>query len=445
MSEVSDKVNHASERTDDHIANSVSHSWSRTEALKRDAIYQACEDGDINKLMRLTESSGGLLDDTLRQTACKPCMLSTFSLSTNADDKGQCCLAVNNNLLRLILLARRGKLSLGIVMKTRFTLTSIEHLCIIQMVMTLSFPLIDTADHYLDETEKEIDSRKAKLSNLIVQVLRQHPMLCYFQGYHDIVQVVLLVLGEHAAPAAVARISLLRIRDYMLPSLSPALKHLEVLPAILERADPSLAAHLSRTRPFFALAATLTLYAHEIQEYSDIARIFDFILAHEPVMAIYTFAAIIISRRSELLGIPWEEPEMLHFTLSKLPQPLDLEELISSTLSLFNRHPPEELPHLTWWRISPNSVLKTSRSLDDKQTLEQGEALLRSQARQLRREEQRQKLMRFAWKYRRPVASVAAALLVGAASLWLRRSGQDKYIWSFLWKVQGMLSLENLG
>jgi TBC1 domain family member 20 len=309
--------------------------------------------------------------------------------------------------------------------------------------MDLSLPTIGTADHASDETEKEIDSRKAKLSHLILQVLRQHPMLCYFQGYHDIVQVLLLVLGEHAAPAAVARISLLRIRDYMLPSLSPALKHLQVLPAILERADPRLAAHLSRTRPFFALAATLTLYAHDIQEYGDIARLFDFILAHEPVMTIYTFAAIIISRRSELLDIPVEEPEMLHFTLSKLPQPLDLEELISSTLSLFNEHPPEKLPHFAWWKVSANSVLKTSRSLDDKQTLKQGEALFRRQAQQLQREEQRQKLMALAWKYRRPAGSIAAALLVGAASVWLRRSGQDRFIWSFVWKVQGMLGLKS--
>ena len=237
---------------------------------------------------------------------------------------------------------------------------------------------VQNADHCLDESEKEIGSRKRKLSDLIVQALRQHPMLCYFQGFHDIVQVLLLVLGEDAAPPAVARISLLRIRDYMLPSLSPALKHLQILPKILESADPALATRLSSTRPFFALAATLTLYAHDIQEYSDIARLYDFILAHEPVMALYLFAAIIISRRVELLEIPIEEPEMLHFTLSKLPQPLDLENLISSALSLFGRHPPQTLPNFSWWRISSLSVLKTSRSLEHQQSLQQGEALFSS-------------------------------------------------------------------
>ena len=270
-------------------------------------------------------------------------------------------------------------------------------------------------------------------------------MLCYFQGYHDIVQVLLLVLGEHAAPAAVARISIFRIRDYMLPTLSPALKQLEVLPAILETAEPRLAAHLSRTQPIFALPAALTLYAHDIQEYSDISRLFDFILAHEPVMAIYAFAAIIISRKSELLDISVDEPEMFHFTLSKLPQPLDLEDLISRTLGLWKRRPPEHLPHSAWSKISSYSVLKTSRSLDNKQILEQGEALFRSHAQQVRNQLQRKELWRklsvLVWKYRRTVLVVAGTLMVGAASALLNRSGQDIVIWNFLCEVRGTFGL----
>ena len=65
-------------------------------------------------------------------------------------------------------------------------------------------------------------------------------MLSYFQGYHDIVQVLLLVLGEDESAPAVARLSMLRIRDYMLPSLSPAVKHLQLIPAIIQKADKAL-------------------------------------------------------------------------------------------------------------------------------------------------------------------------------------------------------------
>ena len=103
---------------------------------------------------------------------------------------------------------------------------------------------------------------------------------------------LLLVLGPPAAVDAVARLSILRIRDFMLPSLSPALSHLHLLPSILNSVDPKLCNHLSSTQPFFALAATLTLYAHDIQEYGDIARLFDVLLAREASYSIYLFAQV---------------------------------------------------------------------------------------------------------------------------------------------------------
>lgn len=78
----------------------------------------------------------------------------------------------------------------------------------------------------------------------------------------------------------------------MLPTLSPALAHLRLLPNLLYAVDRPLCHHLSQTQPFFALAATLTLYAHEIQEYGDIARLFDVLLAREAVFSVYLFAQV---------------------------------------------------------------------------------------------------------------------------------------------------------
>lgn len=144
-----------------------------------------------------------------------------------------------------------------------------------------------------DESGKRIDARKQELSNVITETLRRHPLLCYFQGYHDIVQVLLLVLGAEAAPAAAERLSLLRIRDFVLPTMTGAISHLQLLPYILRAADADLFQHLSQTAPFyFALPATLTLYAHDIQEYGDIARLFDYLLAHEAVASIYLYATV---------------------------------------------------------------------------------------------------------------------------------------------------------
>jgi hypothetical protein len=88
MSQVSDKINGASEHEEDHLAHSMSFRRSSAQNLKGDAIRQACLDRDIDRLIRLTETSGGLLDDSLRQTACKHCVPLVILSSTNADEKG---------------------------------------------------------------------------------------------------------------------------------------------------------------------------------------------------------------------------------------------------------------------------------------------------------------------------------------------------------------------
>ncbi|KAI9931790.1 hypothetical protein AWENTII_001560 [Aspergillus wentii] len=365
---------------------------SSREAEKADAIRRACDQRDLDALVSYATSEGGFLQDELRKLAW-PILL-------------QCDIHAGD-------LAAWEDLPPHVEEDQ------------VQLDVHRSFV------YYPRCSEEELSLKKEELSSLIKQVLRNHPMLCYFQGYHDIVQVLLLVLGEQQAAPAVAQISLFRIRDYMLPSLTPALKHLQLIPAIIERADPGLRQHLSGIKPFFALAATLTLYAHEIQEYSDIARLFDFLLAREPVVSIYLFAAIILFRKKELLAISVDEPEMLHFTLSKLPFPLDLDGLISRAVQLFDDHPPESLPFRAWRKVPRQSVLKDSRDIFQIRTSEEAVKLFEQQTRRLQYEEQKKKALGFMWKHRRTIGSVAVTVFVGAVSIWLRKKGLDTSIWSY--------------
>ena len=276
----------------------------------------------------------------------------------------------------------------------------------------------------IDESDQQLSFRKNDLSSLITQVLREHPMLSYFQGFHDIVQVFLLVLGPDQAAEAVSHLSLLRIRDFMLPSLSPSMAHLHLLPTILYVADAKLYHHLSQTQPFFALAATITLYAHDIQEYGQIARLFDFLIAQPTVMSIYLFVVIILSRHAELFEIPADEPEMLHSILSKLPKPLELEDLISKAVSLFDTHPPETLPFRAWRRISYCSVLKTTLERRIDQSLQDGERFFDLQVIELRRQELLTHLMTRLIKYKRPLSGVLVAVAVGLIASWLGTKGR---------------------
>lgn len=257
-------------------------------------------------------------------------------------------------------------------------------------------------------------------------MLRRHPYLHYFQGYHDIAQVFLLVLPPALRSPAVARLSALRIRDFMLPNMQAAIAQLHLIPAIIHAADPVLWTHLSQTEPFFALSGTLTMYAHDVRSLGEIARLFDALLAREPIFSVYLFARIVLGRRAELFDVaPAEEPDVLHSVLSKLPQPLDVDALVAGAAELRARHPPESLGAAWRRNICPHSVLKTAPSAAAcaAQSEAVGEYFFDQHMVELERVERRKRLLRAAWSYRRPAGAIGFAVLFGVLAYWLRRSG----------------------
>ncbi|KAH9908605.1 rab-GTPase-TBC domain-containing protein [Xylariomycetidae sp. FL2044] len=286
-----------------------------------------------------------------------------------------------------------------------------------------------------DDSDEALSDKKRELSDLITEVLRRHPFLCYFQGYHDICQVLLLVLpatGSQRA-LAVSRLSVLRIRDFMLPTLVPAVSQLRLIPAILAAADPELRAHLARVveePPYFALSDTLTMFAHNIPSYGAIARLFDALLARDPAFGLYVFAAIVLRRRGELLQHDPADADVLHFTLSKLPVDLDLDAAVRDAAQLYAERPPESLGP-PWRAISASSALRTARDVRacSRQSLADGERYFASQLSELRWAERRRVLARKAWSNR----AVLLALVVGAGAIYLRKTWVWNSIFSISW------------
>lgn len=365
---------------------------------KRIEIKEACDAADLIQLVRLANTTNGLVDDSSRRRA--------WPILLGYGDSGR----VSSDPEWKDLPKHRDEDQVGLDVNRAFGY----------------YPKMNS--------DSALQALKGQLSDLIISVLRLHPALCYSQGYHDIAQVFLLVLGPDEARTALTYLSLLRVRDYMLPTLDPALKHLHLLPAIFQIADPTLAAHLSRINPYFAVSAILTLNAHDITDYGDIARTFDFLLAHEPVMSLYLVAAIVLLRREELLEI--DDPDMLHFQLVKLPQPLDLQTYIDRALRLFEQYPPERLPGFVWWRLPSSSVLKMSRSLTRMQTLEEAGKAFQLQVKQVELERRRKQLQKKASlllrKNKRPVMSISAALVVGCLAIWMRRTGTGQLMITML-------------
>ncbi|KAI1800504.1 rab-GTPase-TBC domain-containing protein [Daldinia bambusicola] len=363
---------------------------------KRTRILDACKRRDIDDLQALAISRGGFLTDAIR------CQAWPILLGVHVDQHGEQD-ETSDSWATLKEHRDEGQVKLDV---------------------NRSFVYYPN-----DDTQAQLDEKKSQLSDLITEVLRRQPYLCYFQGYHDICQVFLLVLPPATRAAAVARLSALRIRDFMLPSLNPSVAQLRLIPDILRAADPTLYAHVSRTEPFFALSDTLTMFAHNVRRYSDIARLFDALLAREQAFTLYVFAQIVLRRRDELFQ--HDEPDMLHFTLSKLPQDLDLDAVIVDAAALFERYPPESLR--SWRSVSSSSTLKTARDVSAcaAQTLEDGHRFFEKQHRELVWAQRRDEVLRTAWANR----ALILAVVVGAGAVYFRKAP----IWSNLasWSVPG--------
>lgn len=135
-----------------------------------------------------------------------------------------------------------------------------------------------------------------------------------------------------------------------------------------------------------------------------------------------------MSRKTELLEIEADEPEMLHSILSKLPKPLNLERLISRTVELFQQYPPPSLPGRAWAHVSSNSVLKTTQDFGklSQQSLGDGEIFFQKEAAEIRRRDvliQRQQQLRsLARRYRRPASWFSGAMFVAVLAFYFRGS-----------------------
>ena len=170
------------------------------------------------------------------------------------------------------------------------------------------------------------------LETVIVRVLRRYPRLRYYQGYHDVCSVFVLVFLHTHTPdvnaevlsmdalsgssstddddsdgvcssdgrdnlssssistkladdsllfidsellfEAVAIFTLLYLRDFMMNSLAFTIDQLRLIPLLVNQKDPQFCRTflLHEIDPFFALSSILTLFSHDLRPQSDETR-----------------------------------------------------------------------------------------------------------------------------------------------------------------------------
>lgn len=424
-------------------------------ALKKILINEAVERRDVEALADLAVSRGGFLSDDLRQRTCMekdplkkrlPCLFS-FSDANQRMPQGR-----SYSAARKIMRSKRpslGRPCHHIQMNIKLTSTYSARSCIIPKVRlcfcSLLLPRLKFVVPFPSLTllcpglsEDQYDDYKGQLSILIRRVLRKYPSLGYFQGFHDISQVILLVLGCDAAAPVMERIALLRLRDYMLPTLAPVTKHLELIPAILHDCDYQLYQHVARSEPFYALAPLITMYAHDLEEYRDVVRLFDFLLAQGPVMMVYLYTAIILPHRKDILELPASDPGIMQCILARLARDFDEENAIGRAMVLYNSHPPHTLRHPAWKKVPRSSVLKTNRHPFYPRAMEEALSHLEIQIWKTQQALFFKKAETTIRQHRKPVAYIALAILVGVASYWMiKNDARGDPLWK-RWYLLGM-------
>jgi hypothetical protein len=139
------------------------------------------------------------------------------------------------------------------------------------------------------------DRRRKCLSDIIKAILCRNPALYYFQGLHDIISVLFVVLRDDGLSFQLAeRICPIFFSDFMKPNFDSVAQSLSLISPLIRVADKELYSHLHMAgiEPFFATAWVVTWFAHDLEDSRLIARTYDALICSHPLFSLYLSVAV---------------------------------------------------------------------------------------------------------------------------------------------------------
>ncbi|CCH40967.1 TBC1 domain protein [Wickerhamomyces ciferrii] len=245
-----------------------------------------------------------------------------------------------------------------------------------QVSLDVDRSFIYYAENGSDSVKTEL---KSKLNDLILRILRENPQLCYYQGYHDICSVFLVIFSNEMELCfqCVQNFTLLYLRDFMMPSINESIKILKLIPPLVQKVDAQIYNELllGDIEPFYAISPLITLFSHNITSFSSISQIFDGILANGSLgIIIYYYISLLLSQKENIfqkISLMEEEDcftkqDVIHDVLSKFILNIEkntIEQSLEDCTKITKRAPLEKL--LPFHQIQRNSVLRTSPLIND--------------------------------------------------------------------------------
>ncbi|OUM65559.1 hypothetical protein PIROE2DRAFT_51013, partial [Piromyces sp. E2] len=238
---------------------------------KINEIREALKNNDINTLRNLSRTEGGFVTSELRKL-CWPLLLHVDVSEIRISEKDEIISKINEDI------KYRDKRQIMLDVNRAF----------------VHFPKGLKA--------KEKTTKQIELSNVIMYSLKDHSYLHYYQGYHDICSLLLLVLGEDIAKPCAEILALYWLREYMKETLEPTLEVMSLLYPILKYADPKIykLVYNNMVPPYFSISWVITWCIHDLRDTNEMERIFDFFISNNPIMPIYFAAAVILAQKEQL-------------------------------------------------------------------------------------------------------------------------------------------------
>ncbi|CAG89284.2 DEHA2F13024p [Debaryomyces hansenii CBS767] len=177
-------------------------------------------------------------------------------------------------------------------------------------------------------SNSDIDSLKKSLLNIIIKILRKYPCLNYYQGYHDIASIILIVCYEQNGEAnpskneelafkLLEKLTVFHLRDYMITDINLSINHLKLIPSLLEVTDTDLFELIKQSSNSYimssgfhydynfyqGLSSILTFYSHDLNNLHQLLIIWDFILSYNSVVVnVYLYVALLKFHKEDIFN-----------------------------------------------------------------------------------------------------------------------------------------------
>ncbi|EGV62142.1 GTPase-activating protein gyp8 [Yamadazyma tenuis] len=284
-------------------------------SLKTRTLYEYLNSCKHNEIIEYSRSTDGLVNNDIRRGAW-PVLLGLVDWNEPGDTDARLVSSVDASMFLEDLSINdvplhKDEEQVKLDIKRSFTI--LNHI-------KCSFASLPQTDSYSDE---QISYLKKTLLNLVVKLLRKYPSLHYYQGFHDIASIILVVcydptrnkVDETRSFKLLEALTLNHLRDFMISDINLSLVHLKLIPTVLEIVDHrffKLVKQLSNSYVasdgayydyslYQGLSCILTLFSHDINDLGQLLMLWDFSLSYHSVLInIYIYVAALMFKRDEI-------------------------------------------------------------------------------------------------------------------------------------------------